>query len=82
MENLLQNFVIVFTIIFAAVSIFAKNTVSAVLALAIMSIGLTASFYILQAPDVAMAEAVVGAGISTGLFLFAIKKINDMGEGK
>jgi uncharacterized MnhB-related membrane protein len=31
-------------------------------------------FYFLQAPDVAMAEATIGAGLTTGIFIFAIRR--------
>lgn len=71
----LQVGVIVVTAFFAAMAVLVRNRISAVLSLAVTSIGLTAGFYLLQAPDVAMAEAVVGAGISTGLFLFAIRRL-------
>ncbi len=67
--------VIVLTGIFAGIAVLSTSRITAVLSLAVMSIGLTASFYLLQAPDVAMAEAVVGAGLSTGLFLFAIRRL-------
>jgi uncharacterized MnhB-related membrane protein len=42
--------------------------------LAIMSLLLAAEFYLLQAPDVAIAEAGVGAGLSTAIFVIAIGK--------
>ncbi len=74
--SILSLFIIILTVVSALVAVFSKDRVVAVLALAIMSIGLTAAFYFLQAPDVAMAEAVVGAGLSTGLFLFALKKMD------
>ncbi len=73
--KLLSLLIAVFTIIGAVVAVFSNSRLVSVIALAMVSIGLTASFYLLQAPDVAMAEAVVGAGLSTGLFLFALKKM-------
>ncbi len=45
-----------------------------VIYLAAMSLMLAVEFYILQAPDVAIAEAVVGTGLSTTIFIIAIQK--------
>lgn len=42
--------------------------------LAAMSLALSVEFYLLQAPDVAIAEAAVGACLSTAIFVIAIKK--------
>ena len=42
--------------------------------LAIMSLLLATEYYLLQAPDVAIAEAGVGAGLSTAIFVIAISK--------
>ena len=50
-----------------------KDLVSAAIALAAASLLLSLEFYILQAPDVAIAEAAVGAGLTTAIFIFAIK---------
>ena len=42
--------------------------------LAAMSLLLSLEFYLLQAPDVAITEAAVGAGLSTAIFIIAIGK--------
>ena len=42
--------------------------------LAAMSLVLSLEFYLLQAPDVAITEAAVGACLSTAIFIIAIKK--------
>jgi uncharacterized MnhB-related membrane protein len=44
-------------------------------------------FYILQAPDVAIAEAAIGAGLSTTIYIIAIRacgkvKKSDGGDGR
>lgn len=51
-----------------------KDLLASVISLAIMSLLLSIEFYILQAPDVAIAEAAVGAGLSTAVYVIAIKK--------
>lgn len=50
-----------------------KDLLSAVISLAIMSLLLSLEFYILHAPDVAIAEAGIGAGLTTAIFVIAIK---------
>ncbi|NJE05082.1 DUF4040 domain-containing protein [Thermococcus sp. M36] len=54
-----------------------KNLVSAVIAMAVFSLILSLEFYVLQAPDVAIAEAGVGAGLTTAMYLLAIKNTTD-----
>ncbi len=72
--------VVLFTGFTAGIAVFSRGLVSSVVALALASVGLTASFYLLQAPDVAMAEAVISAGLSTALFLFALRKMGIRGD--
>lgn len=50
-----------------------RDLVSAAIALASASLLLSLEFFILQAPDVAIAEAAVGAGLTTAIIIFAIK---------
>jgi len=50
-----------------------KDLISAVIALAAASLLISLEFFILQAPDVAIAEAAVGAGLTTAIIVFAIK---------
>jgi energy-converting hydrogenase B subunit D len=57
----------------AVVSIYLKDLLAAVVALAAMSLLLSLEFYILQAPDVAIAEAGVGACLTTAIFVIAIR---------
>ena len=56
-----------------ATSIF-KDLVNAVIALASVSLIAAILFYLLQAPDVAMAEAVIGTGLTTAIFLVTIRR--------
>jgi len=74
---------IVLPIILIITSIFAvyfKDLISATIALAAMSLILSLEFYILQAPDVAIAEAGVGACLTTAILIFAIKSTQRMEE--
>jgi multicomponent Na+:H+ antiporter subunit A len=53
---------------------FLKDLIAAVVACAAVSLIASLLFYLLQAPDVAMAEAAIGAGLSTAVFVIAIRK--------
>jgi energy-converting hydrogenase B subunit D len=60
-------------IIAAIISVLLKDLLASVIALAAMSLLLSLEFYVLQAPDVAIAEAGVGAALTTAIFVLAIK---------
>lgn len=51
-----------------------KDLLVAILGTAVLSLVVSIFFLILQAPDVAITEASIGAGLTTGILLFAIKK--------
>jgi multicomponent Na+:H+ antiporter subunit A len=49
-----------------------KDLLSAVIASCLVSLIAAILFYLLQAPDVAMAEAAIGAALVTAIFVIAI----------
>ena len=51
-----------------------KDLLNAVIATAFVSLIAAILFYFLQAPDVAMAEASIGAALTTAIFVIAIRK--------
>ncbi|HDL86296.1 MAG TPA: DUF4040 domain-containing protein [Candidatus Acetothermia bacterium] len=53
---------------------FFRDLIAAVVACAAVSLIASVLFYLLQAPDVAMAEAAIGAGLTTAIFVIAIRK--------
>ena len=55
-----------------------KDLIIATIALAALSLLLALEFYILQAPDVAIAEAGIGAAITTAIFVITIKATRRM----
>ena len=69
--NLLVMIGIVASAVLAVVS---KGVLSSVLALGATGAFMAVEFIILHAPDVAIAEAAVGAVLSTAIFIVAIKK--------
>lgn len=50
-----------------------KDLLHAVIALGALSLLLALLFYLLQAPDVAVAEAGIGAAITTAVYIVAIR---------
>jgi energy-converting hydrogenase B subunit D len=51
-----------------------RDLISAVIAAALVSLIASILFYFLQAPDVAMAEAAIGAALTAAIFIIAIKR--------
>jgi len=56
-----------------AASVF-RDLINAVIATALVSLIASVLFYFLQAPDVAMAEAAIGAALTTAIFIIAIRR--------
>lgn len=53
-----------------------RGLVPAMVSAGLASLFAAVSYALLAAPDVAMAEAAIGAGLSTLVFLYAIRKTN------
>jgi multicomponent Na+:H+ antiporter subunit B len=70
--TLLEGAVLVFVVGCALGAALLKDTLAAVMAFAAYSLGVSVLWLILQAPDVGLTEAAVGAGIMTVLFLLAL----------
>jgi energy-converting hydrogenase B subunit D len=60
-------------VITAGLIFYFKDLLSAAIAFGAFSFLLSLEFYILQAPDVAIAEAGIGAGLTTAIFIIAIR---------
>ena len=65
---------LIILIITAIIAIEMKDLLNAAIILAAFSLVLSFLFFSLHALDVAMAEAAIGAGVSTVLFVVAISK--------
>ena len=65
----------------SVVAVLLKDLLAAVIAVAAMSLLLSLEFYILQAPDVAIAQAGVGACLTTAIFVIAIRATKRMEGG-
>ncbi|MGI6792164.1 Na(+)/H(+) antiporter subunit B [Aminivibrio sp.] len=87
MNTLLHMAVLALLVLAAFFALWFKDLVSSVIALAVFSVMTALEFYILQAPDVAIAEAAIGAGLSTTIYIIAIRacgkiKKSDGGDGR
>ncbi len=71
--ELIQVSTLVIMIISAFLAVVYKKLLDSIIALAVASLLLSLEFYLLQAPDVAIAEAAIGAALTMAIFIFAIR---------
>lgn len=74
--------IIIIMLIGAIASCILKDLISSAIVAGIVSLIAAILFYFLQAPDVAMAEAAIGAALTTAIFIFAIKKTKRQEENE
>ncbi|HEC75970.1 MAG TPA: DUF4040 domain-containing protein [Thermoplasmatales archaeon] len=70
----------VFMIASAIIAVWFKDLLASVITLAVMSLILSLYFYVLQAPDVAIAEAGVGAALTTAILIITVRATERMEE--
>lgn len=71
---MLLEILCVLGIVLAVVAVELKDLVSSVLMLAGLDLVIASIFYLLKAPDIALTQAAICAGLVTFLFLVAIHK--------
>jgi len=70
----IAHIAVLIIMVFAAfLAVTLKNLLPAVIALAASSLLLSLEFYLLHAPDVAIAEAAIGAALTMAIYIFAIR---------
>jgi len=72
--NILHVVVLVLIVAGGVLAVWFKDLLSSVLALAAASLLVSLEFYILQAPDVAIAEAGIGAALTTAIYVIALRR--------
>lgn len=72
----LNTIVLIGALASAVVAVRAEKLLDSVIALGATGSFIALEFLLLQAPDVAIAEASVGAVLSTVLFVIALRKVN------
>lgn len=75
--EILNTIIIIGLVVSAASLLFIDDLLPAVIAMAVMGTFLALAFLLLSAPDVALAEASVGAILTPIIFIVTLKKIKD-----
>ena len=75
--EIIHIFTIVMMIIAGFLAVVFRRLLSSIIALSVASLLLSLEFYLLHAPDVAIAEAAIGAGLTMAIFIFAIRGTRD-----
>jgi uncharacterized MnhB-related membrane protein len=71
----LVGILIVMMLVAAIAVLVLENHIAAVAAASIVSLGLSVLFVLLSAPDVAMTEAAVGAGLSSLILALSLRRL-------
>lgn len=77
---ILNALVLLGVVVSAAYAVFSKKVLSSVIALGVTGAFMALEFILLHAPDVAIAEAAVGAVLATTIFVIAVKKTTGKGD--
>ena len=70
----LNTLVVIGIVVAAALAVFLKKPLSSVIALCAAGALTALEFVLLEAPDVAISEAAVGAVLTTAIFVIAVRK--------
>jgi len=86
MNPWLHTPVLILLVLSAFFALWFRNLLYSVVSLGAFSLTLSLEFYILRAPDVAIAEAAIGAALTTLIFIFTIRactpRSKDIKQGK
>lgn len=72
---ILNTLIIIGILLCAFLTVYFENLLSSIIALSILGSFTALEFIMLHAPDVAIAEAAVGAVLSPVIFIVALKKV-------
>ncbi|RLF87620.1 hypothetical protein DRO91_04195 [Candidatus Heimdallarchaeota archaeon] len=74
MSDWVAIFIAALMVVSAIFAVEWRDLLAAVIGMAAVSLFASIAFFFLQAPDVAMVEASIGAALSAAVFIFAIKR--------
>ncbi len=74
MIGIIVLFTTIMMIIAAIMTIFQKDLLSSVVSMSMVGLIAVVLFFIMNAPDVALTEAAIGAGLTTIILVIAIRK--------
>ena len=80
--DIIQTMLLAGIVSSAAIALWKRDLIQSVIFLAVMSMLLSLEFYMLRAPDVAIAEAAIGAGLATAVYIVAINRTERLENGK
>lgn len=82
MIELIGHVLVLIGLVGSAILVFwFKDLLAAALAAGLFSFLISLEFYILQAPDVAISQAAIGAGLTTAIFIIGIRATGRYEEG-
>ena len=73
-QSILQVLILVLIVVGGVLAVWFKDLLASVLALAAASLLVSLEFYLMQAPDVAIAEAGIGAALTTAIYVIAVRR--------
>lgn len=73
-----MHFIYILLIIFALFSVFAKNLKRAIIGSGVFGLWISIAYMFYQAPDVAIAEAIISSCLATILYVVTMKNYNDI----
>jgi len=73
-EIIIQVVTLLLIVVGGALAVWFRDLLSSIIALAGASLLVSLEFYILQAPDVAIAEAGIGAALTTAIYVIALRR--------
>lgn len=71
----LEYLLLFLMVVVAFLAVIFEEELISIICLSIFSITLTALYLLYKAPDVALAEAVIGSGLNTAIFMTAISQV-------
>lgn len=71
---------LVLHLVVAVMALFARDLLASAVYMASLSLLSALVFYVMDAPDVALTEAAVGAGLSTFIYVWAVRQTNRRDE--
>ena len=73
-QVIIQIITLTLILVGGVLAVWFKDLLSSIIALAGASLLVSLEFYILQAPDVAIAEAGIGAALTTAIYVIALRR--------
>jgi energy-converting hydrogenase B subunit D len=73
-QAIIQIITLVLILVGGTLAVWFKDLLASIIALAGASLLVSLEFYILQAPDVAIAEAGIGAALTTAIYVIALRR--------